>query len=100
MNFLAVSRNLFSFGSKKAFRVISGAFNARSKFSQIRVLHVSQHPRGTNNNMADGSVVEEYSKRAKIAVSFLIQFHKAFPYIPVFMKMSSAVIISYRRMKS
>ena len=31
---------------------------------------MSQHPRGTNNKMADGNeLVEEYSKRAKLAVS-------------------------------
>ena len=73
MNFLGVSRNLFSCCSKKAFRVISGSFTSRPSFSQIREFYVSQHPRGTNNKMADGSgLVEEYSRRAKIAVSFQI----------------------------
>ena len=68
MNLLVLSRNLFSFSSKKAFRVIPGSLF--SHFAQIRTFYVSQHPRGANN-MADGSVlVEEYSKRAKVAVSF------------------------------
>lgn len=70
MNFFVVPRTFFSFGSKKALRVVSSCLISSSRFAQIRALHVSQHPRGTNNNMADGSAVEEYSKRAKIAVNF------------------------------
>lgn len=73
MNFCVVSRYLFSCCSKKACRVISGSFASSPSFSQVREFYVSQHPRGTNSNMADGSgLVEEYSKRAKMAVSFLI----------------------------
>lgn len=73
MNFFVVSRTLVSFGSKKALRVVSSCLISSSRLAQIRALHVSQHPRGTkNNNMADGSAVEEYSKRAKIAVNFYI----------------------------
>lgn len=70
MNFFVVSRTFFSFSSKKALRVVSSCLISSARFAQIRALHVSQHPRGTNNKMADGSAVEEYSKRAKLAVKF------------------------------
>jgi len=78
MNFFVVSRTFFSFGSKKALRVVSSCLISSSRFAQIRALHVSQHPRGTNNNMADSGAVEEYAKRAKIAVNFC--FLKSLPY--------------------
>ncbi|XP_058971454.2 arginine--tRNA ligase, cytoplasmic-like [Pocillopora verrucosa] len=64
MIFFIVTRKLFPFSSQK---VISSAFYASFKFSQIKGFHVSRHPRVANNKMADGTVVEEYSKRAKIA---------------------------------
>ena len=56
--------------------MISGSFTSSPSFSQIREFYASQHhPRGTNNKMADGSgLVEEYSKRAKMAVGFEIPF--------------------------
>lgn len=77
MNFWGVSRNLFSCCSKKAFRVISGSFTSSPSFSQIREFCVSQHPRGTNNKMADGSgLVEEYSKRAKIAEDEIVSLKR------------------------
>lgn len=79
MNFFVVPRTFFSFGSKKALRLVSNCLISSSRFARIRALHVSQHPRGTNNNMADGSTVEEYSKRAKIAVNFYSK--KFFSYI-------------------
>lgn len=44
------------------------SFISSLNFAQIRAFHVSQQPRGTNNNMADGgALVEQYSKRAKAA---------------------------------
>ena len=97
MNFFVVPRTFFFFGSKKALRVVPSCLISSSRFAQIRALHVSQHPRGTNNNMADGSAVEEYSKRAKIAVNFY--FVKFLPYIMSFFDICGALIF-FRRMKS
>ena len=77
MIFFIVTRKLLPFSSQK---VISSAFYASFKFSQIKGFHVSRHSRVANNKMADGTVVEEYSKRAKIAVRFLIQLPQAFPH--------------------
>lgn len=72
MKFLVISRNLFSFGYRKALRVTARSFISSLNFAQIRAFHVSQQPRGTNNNMADGgALVEQYSKRAKAAVRLL-----------------------------
>ena len=72
MNFLVISGNLFSFGCRTALRVTSRSFISSLSFAQIRAFNVSQQPRGTNNNMADGGpLVEEYSKRAKAAVGLL-----------------------------
>ena len=97
MNLLVVSRNLCSFGCKRAFRVISGSFISSSRFSQTRAFYVSQHPRGTNNKMADGgALVEEYSKRAKVAVRLHISFKNA-AYYPIFQLLF--YLVSCRRMK-
>ena len=93
MIFFIVTRKLFPFSSQK---VISSAFYANFKFSQIKGFHVSRHPRVANNKMADGTVVEEYSKRAKIAVRFLIQLPQAFPHTS---KVTLTFFIFIRRMK-
>ena len=75
MNLSIIPRNLFSFGFKRLTGVIAVSSIRDSTPLQSRAFCESKYPRGSYNIMADGSsLVEQYSKRAKIAVGLLKLF--------------------------
>ena len=94
MNLSIIPRNLYSFGFKRLTGVIAVS-SIRDSSLKSRVFCESKYPRGTYNIMADGSsLVEQYSKRAKIAVGLL----KLFGYPCVTMPFS-LLFVNIRRMR-
>lgn len=95
MNLSIIPRNLFSFGFKRVAGVIAVSSIRDSTFLQSRSFCESKYPRGTYNIMADGSsLVDQYSKRTKIAVRLL----KLFGYPCVTMPFSF-LFVTIRRMR-
>ena len=69
MNLSLGLRTVVYFQLTRSLQRIFSSSVVRTSFEKIRLLRVPQHTRGKHNNMADGSIVQEYAKRAKLAVS-------------------------------